>query len=248
MVIPPHISENQLGDGLLRLARNTPSVQDPLAEVVTAERRLLLGSERLSGFPAGFSELSLVKQLRISRAWMAQGENLDQAVAAGLEKRAKMEADDALWVDATRVHVLSSNQRELQARIRLSQQDLPFVLPGEISDLQVDLLASGDRALHVLHVEWLKKLAELAFDTLPLDCRHQGFWFLPFLEVLPEKKFLRRIKRLARNKRLIGGGLGVAAFYNALLGGRPEDLLKNGNEIDSLVFNIARRCYQFHAN
>ena len=148
--------------------------------MVTAERRLLLGSEQLSEFPAGFSELSLVKQLRISRAWMAQGERLDQAVASGLEQRAKNEADDALWVDATRVHVLVSNQRELQARIRLSQQDLPFVLPGELSDLQVDLLASGDRALHVPHVEWLKKLAELAFDTLPLDCRHQGFGFCLF--------------------------------------------------------------------
>jgi len=235
MDIPQHISESQLGDGLLSLARNAPRVQMRLSDRVTEERQYLLGTASFESIPKHLETLPLVKQIRICRAWMAQGNKLDTQIAARIETAAKANGNDALWVDATRIHVLCSPQRELQARILLSQQELPFVLPGELSELQVDLLASGDRALHVLHVEWLKKLSELAFDALAIDCRHQGFWFLPFLEVLPEKKFLKRIKRFKRNRRLAGGGLGVAAFYYALLGGNQDELLSNGNEVDALV-------------
>jgi hypothetical protein len=128
------------------------------------------------------------------------------------------------WVHATRVHVLSSSVRETQARINLSEQEL---------------LAAGDRVMHVLHVEWLKKLIDEAVAVLALDIAHCGFWVSPILEFLPDAKLKRTFRRILKRKKIVSGGLGMMAYYAHRMRLPTDQIMQSASGADRLLFELA---------
>ena len=128
---------------------------------------------------------------------------------------------------------------ELEARRRISKQILPYVFPGELCELQVDVLAAGDRTLYVLHVDWMRKIADLTCQALYLDCQELGFWFGPLIQILPEKIFSKALKKIPRKKRLNRGSLGVSAYYAHKILLDPRTFLRNSSRADLLIYNAA---------
>ena len=108
------------------------------------------------------------------------------------------------------------------------------------------MFAVGDRALHVLHVEWLKKLTGVAVEALELDCQHVAAWLLPFLEILPEKALRKQISKVSRKKRLMGGGIGLSAFYAGKIGFPVAPILQKGDRYDRLFYEIAKESERHH--
>ena len=103
------------------------------------------------------------------------------------------------------------------------------------------MFASGDKVLHVIHVDWLRKLTEHLADVLLLDCRYLGFWFDPILDILPEKIMVSALKKIPRSRKLKPGSLGLAAYYAWRLGMRTEIFLKKSTPKDQFLFEISRR-------
>ena len=136
---------------------------------------------------------------------------------AALEQSAQ--GDPQWWVPAARLHVLSSEARERQARMALSEGDLPYVFPGELHPMMVDALAVGDRVLTALHVDWMRKLTGWISDALVLDLRQRGLWFWPQLRFLSERKIIRPMKKQQRLRRGQPGSRGLAAGYLYKVGG-----------------------------
>ena len=225
------IEEEKIPDRLLLFARSLPEISNILERCIhDSTRRILLGVETQEPFHSD----SLLQDIRIAQAWVSAGNELDLHFVQRLEERSKQ--DPALHVDAARLHVLSSSERELEARMALSHQNIPYTFPGDLSPLHIEMFAVGDRALHVLHVEWLKKLSVLAIDALELDCQHTAAWLFPFLEVLPERGLIKQIKKLGRKKKLQGGGIGLLAFYAFKMGMNVEQLLEKGTIYDKLFY------------
>ena len=134
-----------------------------------------------------------------------------------LERRA--EGDARWWVPAARLHMLASPDRERAARVALSGQDLPYVFPGELNPLQVEVLAAADRVLPALHVDWARRLAAFAAEALPQDIACVGLWFWPHLRVLDERHLVRALARLRLPRGAAPGAAGLAAAYRHRLGG-----------------------------
>jgi hypothetical protein len=229
------IEEEKIPDRLLLFARNLPVICGKLQEHIHDPiRKILLGKSSVEPSHSN----SLRNDIRISQAWVAAGNTLDPHFIQQLEERSVPHPLE--HIATARLHVLSSSEREVQARMALSEQSIPYIFPGEIAPLHIEIFAVGDRALHVLHVEWLKKLSTVAIEALELDCQNKSAWLLPFLEVLPEKDMIREIKKLVRKKRFIGGGIGLLAFYGVKMGMDSAQLLSRGNDYDELFYTIAK--------
>ena len=229
------VEEEKLSDGLLFFFRNVPTLSSRLKPFVQDPiNRILLGFEEQQPVHTN----SIETDIRIAKAWILGGNVLPVSFAAELEERAKI--NPVLHIDAARLHVLSCPTRELNARMALSTQNIPYIFPGEIAPLHIEIFAVGDRALHVLHVEWLKKLSAVAIDALEIDFEYKKAWSLPFLEVLPERELKNRIRKLARKKKFRGGGLGLLAFYGSRIGLDAKQLLQQGDDYDQLFFLVAK--------
>ncbi|MEC7949098.1 MAG: hypothetical protein VX265_16125 [Myxococcota bacterium] len=203
-----------LSPAALRLARRVPRVAPSLDAVLTDPlERALAG---LGPVPevdgSDLQQAVLAGQARVDR-----GERLDPLVMAALEQSAQ--GDPQWWVPAARLHVLSSEARERQARMALSEGDLPYVFPGELHPMMVDALAVGDRVLTALHVDWMRKLTGWISDALVLDLRQRGLWFWPQLRFLSERKIIRPMKKQQRLRRGQPGSRGLAAGYLYKVGG-----------------------------
>ncbi|MEC7985712.1 MAG: hypothetical protein VX278_11155 [Myxococcota bacterium] len=179
------------------------------------------------------------EQVILTWSWWKSGESVDPDWCRSLEERAKQ--NDSYWPLAARIHALSSSQRENQARANVSIQQIPFSLPKNLSSLQVEMFAAGDRVLHVIHVDWLRKLTEHLVDALVLDCRYIGLWFDPILDILPEKIMVSALKKIPKARRLRPGSLGLAAYYAWRLGMKTEIFLKNATPKDIFLFEISKR-------
>lgn len=166
-----------------------------------------------------------------------KGNPLPSDLLSTLEERSKN--DHQLWPLAARAHVLSSFSRADKARQRLSEQMLPFVLPGDLHPIQIEALAAGDQVLGALHVEWMRKLADLTIEALSLDCNSLGFWFAPMIDVLPEKAFVKALKKLLRRRRMAEGGWGLAAIYAHQLNLNPKPWLNRGDLMDEALYALA---------
>ena len=145
--------------------------------------------------------------------------------------------DNRLWVPAARCHALVSATRERSARVSLSQQDLPFTVPGELDALQVDVLAAGERVMPALHVDWVRKLGAHATDALLLDLRAVGGWFLPLVRVIEADRLVRALVGLDGARRMVPGSLGLRAAYLGLLG-VDTPLAADGHPVDALVLSL----------
>lgn len=152
-----------------------------------------------------------------------------------LEARAL--GDNRSWVPAARCHALVSAARERSARVNLSQQDLPFTVPGELDALQVDVLAAGERVMPALHVDWVRKLGGHATDALLLDLRAVGGWFLPLVRIIEADRLIRALSALDGARRMAPGSRGLRSAYLGLLG-VDAPLAADSHPVDALVCNL----------
>lgn len=190
----------------------------------------------LSGLDVSSSETdSFGDRLWKAVAQIDRGAVVSDAEALETQSRGQIK----YWVHAARVHVLSSSLRETQARINLSEQEISYALPGELGETQVELLAAGDRVMHVLHVEWLKKLIDEAVAVLPLDIAHCGYWVSPILEFLPDAKLKRAFRRILKRKKLVSGGLGMMAYYAHRMRLSTDQIMQSASGADRLLFELA---------
>ena len=123
----------------------------------------------------------------------------------------------------------------------LSDQNLPYVFPGELHALQVDLFAVGDRVLPALHVDWVRKLTGLAAQAIELDCMALGLWSQPLLGILEERTVVRALKRIRRSRRMPPGARGLAALYLEELGHDASRMLDGAAPADHLIAELARQ-------
>lgn len=203
-----------LSPAALRLARRIPSLAPTLDGVLLDPLdRALAG---LGDPPAPTPQADLRARVLHGVALADGGVVLPEAHAAALERDAT--GDERWWVDAARLHVLASEARERQARMALSDQELPYVFPGELHPMMVEVLAVGDRVLTALHVDWMRKLAGWVMDVAVLDVRQLGLWFWPQLRYLDEKKAARPLKKLLRVRRGQPGSRGLVVGYRARIG------------------------------
>lgn len=230
------IEKGQITDQMLFLAKKVPEIKDLLMkEKLDPIQRSFLGLELID--PNITSNLE--DDIRIAKSFVQNGGVLDTEFLKNLEQRAVSEP--VLHVDVARIHVQLSPEREEEARRFVVREELPFVFPGELTPLHIELFAVGDRALHVLHVDGLKALAQIALDALEVDVIHQKMWFYPFLEVLPEKIFIRKIRKLSRKVKYKGGGIGLLAFYALKLGMDSAPILRNGDALDQFFYDLAKQ-------
>lgn len=199
-------------DATLRLARRIPWVVDGLAERVDDDiRRALLGLGAPD--PAG---RDLADRIRLAVAETDGGAAVPVSVAAQLEEEAQASGRIELCVQAARIHAQVNVGREASARMALSEQSLPYVFPGDVHPLMIDVLACGERILPALHVDWIRKLTGWLAPALAMDCAHQGLWFWPILDVLDSKKLSREFRSMAA-KPMKKGSRGQMAAYGSRL-------------------------------
>lgn len=234
-------NEAKVPKSLLSFSRNVPWIQERLLKVCTEQvHRSLLGEgvEELAPVTSNNLENSIWN----ARACCEQGVEIDEGWLQSLEALAE---DEPLFhIEAAAVHVKASMSREMLSRQRLCSMEIPFVYPGDILPMHIELFAGGEKALHVLHVELLRKLGMVIIDSLEVDCQHRGAWLLPLIEVLPERKFKKEIERLTKspsrkNQRLFkGGGWGLLATYAQRIGLDVNPILAHGNEMDWLYWTV----------
>lgn len=219
-----------LSPAALRLARSLPAVVESLAPLLEDPlERALLG---LGPAP---------QESELGRAVLSAISVVDGGgtVAHAAELEARAQGDVSWWPLAAQAHAASSTRREQEGRMRLSVQDLPYVFPGELGQVVVDVLACGARVMPALHVDWARKLTDLAADALVLDCRVLGLWFWPALRSLSTERLVRPVGKLKRARRLPLGGLGMAAAYAFRVGAPWQVLLADAQPADSLLAALA---------
>ena len=219
---------------LLRYARQNPILQQRL-DLILADpiERGLCGLQVCEPIREGNLEQRVLSAI----AYVDAGGKLDKDWARTLEQEAC--DDPKWWVPAVKLHGIANPQRELEARRKLSEQSIPFVFPGDLHALQVEIFAFGSKTLHVLHVDWLRKLAEFTCQALHIDCQALGFWFLPIIDILPEKIFVRQLKKTQRKSRFNIGSRGVLAVYYKKLILDPTSILQKGSRADLWIYHVA---------
>lgn len=224
-----------LGHAILRLSRHVPEAQKFLdGHLSDPLDRALAG---LSKAPQ--EESSLKRRVLSGLAACDAGQAPRAEEAAALEKEALGDPD--WWIHAARIHVIADIARERTARSRLADQNLPYVFPGELHPLMVDLLAAGDRVLPALHVDWTRKLSKwIAEDLIRVDCQRQAMWFWPVIGSMDPGRLVRPLARLAEGPKMPPGGMGLAAAYCHRSGAPGNLLLARCDAEDRLVLALAR--------
>ena len=218
----------------LRLARHIPAVRDGLdACLQDPIHRALVGLDVLD--PCAQTEVT--SQVLATVAVAEGGGVLPVAWLEQLEEQVSTTHLD-LWPLAARAHVLLSPERERRARIMLSAQDLPYAFPGELNATQVALFAAGDRVLPALHVDWIRKLTELACEALVADVHSQGLWAWPALQVMEPRKVVQTLRRALRRARIMPPGTkGLMVAYLEQVGVQTEVEL---GRADALLLDLTR--------
>jgi hypothetical protein len=215
----------------LRLIRRLPWVVEALDQRIGGGiERALMGLEYTdapSSTPA--------ERLRLGIAHSEGEQDLDKVAMAELEE--VFVGDPTCWIPAARLHASVNLGREAAARMSLSAQSLPYVFPGDVHPMMVDVLACGERVLPALHVDWVRKLTTWMAPVLVLDCTELGMWFWPVLSVLDANKLRRPLASLA-GQRLPSGGRGLAAAYAARLGEDGAALMAGATDLDRRILDL----------
>ncbi len=243
------LDESKLSKTMLSFSRNVPWIQERLlSRVHDPLHRALLGEE--CDEPSETDDIE--SDIWFGRALLESGKSLNAQWLRSLEDRAEAQ-DPILHIEAASLHVKASMEREMLSRQRLCSMEIPFVYPGDVLPLHVELFAGGEKALHVLHVELLRKLGMVIIDSLEQDCQHRGAWLLPLIEVLPERKLIKQIQQLTKspsrkNQRLFaGGGWGLLATYAHRIGLDVTQILDRGTEMDALYWQITSEMIRHRA-
>ena len=173
------------------------------------------------------------------------GAELSTQQLAELETEAEAADEPHLWISAARLHALASPVREAAARRALSAQALPYVFPGELDTLMVDVLAAGEKVLPALHVDWIRKLTDWIAPALAQDCNHLGLWFWPVLRSLDPGRLGRPLDRLA-SANLGPGGKGMVVMYAERLGVNLPSLEASMGPLDERIASLARMAVSQH--
>lgn len=227
-----------LGPAALRLARGVPEAREILRQSLTKSfDRALAGLEEPPDFrvEADPGRAALAALCAAERC-LEGGKAVDLGALRALEDRLRGAGDQVLVAQA---RVLVDPDREREARRALASQDLPYVMPGVIHPLQVEILAAGDRVLPALHVDHVRKLTVLVAEILPLDARAVGLWFWPVLRALAPERLRAPLSKLPSARRLPPGGRGLAAAYLSRLGGDVEAALVEAGPADRLLAALA---------
>jgi hypothetical protein len=121
----------------------------------------------------------------------------------------------------------------------LAEQSLPYVFPGNLDAMQIELLAAGDCILPALHADWVRKLSGFVLEALVIDLRFSGGWFWPLLEVLEGRKATRMVQDTALRPRKGPGGMGMLGAYLMRLGEPMDSLVPDFGPADKLVAAVA---------
>lgn len=217
----------------LRLARGVPAARELFLQSITSSLdRALLGVDA----PPDFREEPDPGRAALL-AWCA-------AERGGVELRALADLEEALRGSPAQVLVAQARvqvdpAREREARRALASQELPFLMPGALHPLQVEILAVGDRVLPALHVDHVRKLTALVVEALPLDARALGLWFWPVLRALSPERLRGPLGQLHAARRLPPGGRGLAAAYRMRVGEAPDAALLEAGPADRLLAAVA---------
>lgn len=218
----------------LRLARAVPQVAATLDRLLTDPlERALAGLGPTPDWPGepDPARASVGALLAAER-----GEPCDLRALAALEERTRGSGDQVLVAQA---RVIVDPARESEARRALARQDLPYVMPGELHPLQVEILAAGDRVLPALHVDHVRKLTALVTEALVLDLRAMGLWFWPVLRALAPDRLRAPLAKVHAARRLPAGARGLAAAYIQRTGGDPGLALAGAGPQDQLLAALA---------
>lgn len=201
--------------GVLRLARRVNAVRPRLDAVLRDPVDRALAGLDAPPDPAGLMDTPL-RALGACQAMLDGDLMPDVGLVQALEKT--LTGAEQGWVEAARVHVQTSPDREREGRIALSFQALPYVFPGELHPLVVNLLAVSDRVMPALHVDWARKLSTFVSAAIGEDIKSRGLWFWPHLGVLHERQVARPLRKLRLGRRIPVGGRGLVAAYLWRLG------------------------------
>ena len=224
-----------LSPGLLGLARKVEPLRPALdATLADPLHRALAG---LGPAPDPAAEADPARALWAATARQDAGQAVDPALARRL---AEAVADDpALAVPGLRLWVRADPARERAARAALSEQELPYVFPGDLHPLSIELLASADRVMTALHVDWARKLTAWVAEALPADARAMGLWFWPHLRFLDERELIKPLRQLERPRRAPPGAAGLAFAYQHRIGLDYGPALMRADPQSRLVAAIA---------
>ena len=164
---------------------------------------------------------------------------------ADLEAEARAADEPHLWASAARLHALASPEREAAARRTLSAQELPYVFPGEVDAMMIDVLAAGEKVLPALHVDWIRKLTGWIAPALVSDCKSLGLWFWPVLRSLDPGRLKRPLDRLAGTD-MSPGGKGVVVIYADRIGVELPSLTSAMGDLDHRIVSLARLAVSQH--
>ena len=220
-----------------RLIRRLPWVQQALSGV--SHDRIDAAMMGLS--PAPTATGTLTDRVRSAQA----GAVLGVHELAELEAEAQAEDEPHLWVSAARLHALASPEREASARRALSAQELPYVFPGELDAMMIDVLAAGEKVLPALHVDWIRKLTDWIAPALAQDCKSLGLWFWPVLRSLDSGRLGRPLDRLAATD-MSPGGKGTVVIYAERLGVDLPSLTSPMCALDERIASLARLAVSQH--
>ena len=235
-------NESRVPKSLLSFSRNVEWIQERLSKVCSDELNRALLGEDIELELEQPNEENLERLIWLARSHVEQGKSIKDSWLQQIETIAV--SKPLLHIEAASLHVKASMSREMLSRQRLCSMEIPFVYPGDVLPLHIELFAGGEKALHVLHVELLRKLGMVIIDSLELDCQHRGAWLLPLIEVLPERKFKKEIEKLTtspsrKSQRLFkGGGWGLLATYAQRIGMDIVPILDNGDEMDWLYWTV----------
>ncbi len=225
-----------LSPGILRRARKVAVLRPGLDAVLTAPAARALAGLAPAAPPDAGADLD---ENSLWQAIAAVDSGTVLAPALGAALAARFADDPALAVPALRLWVRTDEARERSARAALSEQELPYVFPGELHPLSIELLASADRVMTALHVDWMRKLTSWAADALTADARARGFWFWPHLPFLDERKLAPGLRKMAKVRRAPPGARGIALAYQHRVGGRIDRALAAAEPADAFVAAVA---------
>ena len=146
------------------------------------------------------------------------------------------------WIHAARYHVSVSSKRENLARIRLSQGRIPFVFPGDLLPIHVEIIAAGKGIMSVLHADLNRKLSDLVLRVIPLDSKCLGVWLLPLLPVLNENVLKKHIRSLLRRSK--NNEAGIVSIYAHYMGLEHQKCILKASKKSLLLYLLGRELVQ----